>query len=79
MERCLREAISSQSESEIRTGSTVTAIEETKEEVVATYRNSAGELKRLRAKFLVGADGKTGFTRKKYLEAKGVTMEKDEK
>jgi 2-polyprenyl-6-methoxyphenol hydroxylase-like FAD-dependent oxidoreductase len=79
MERCLRQVISSQSESELRTGSTITAIEETKEEVIVTYMTSAGELTKLRAKFLVGADGKTGFTRKKYLEAKGITMEKDEK
>ena len=79
MERCLREIISSHPESELRPGSTICAIEEAKEDVIVTYSTSTGEKTKLRAKFFVGADGKTGFTRKKYLEAKGITMEKDEK
>ena len=71
--------ISTQPESELRVGSTLHAIEETSEHVVVTYSTNRGERKSIRAKFIVGADGKTGFTRKKYLEPKGVTMEKDEK
>jgi len=35
--------------------------------------------KKITAKFLVGADGKTGFVRKKYLEPKGVIMEKSDR
>lgn len=79
MERCLREVISSEPDSELRSGSTLCAIEEDKEGVIVTYITSTGETAKLRAKFFVGADGKTGFTRKKYLEAKGITMEKDAK
>lgn len=79
MERCLREVIAAQPQSQIRVGSTVHAIEETGEDVVVTYSTNTGEMRSIRAKFLVGADGKTGFTRKKYLEPKGITMEKDEK
>ncbi|TVY68679.1 3-(3-hydroxy-phenyl)propionate/3-hydroxycinnamic acid hydroxylase [Lachnellula suecica] len=78
MERGLREVISSQPESEVRTGSTVISIEETKDSVVVTYKVS-GETKRIRGKFLVGADGKTGFTRKNYLEPKGIIMESNPK
>lgn len=29
----------------------------------------------MRGKYLVGADGKTGFTRKKYLEPRGVLLQ----
>jgi 2-polyprenyl-6-methoxyphenol hydroxylase-like FAD-dependent oxidoreductase len=79
MERCIREILSAQPSSELRLSSTIISIEETKDNVIVTYSTSTGEEKQLRAKFLVGADGKTGFTRKKYLESRGVTMEKDEK
>ncbi|GFF94842.1 hypothetical protein IFM53868_07721 [Aspergillus udagawae] len=41
-----------------------------------TYRNAKGTERKIRARFFVGADGKTGFTRKRYLEEKGVFMEK---
>jgi 2-polyprenyl-6-methoxyphenol hydroxylase-like FAD-dependent oxidoreductase len=54
-------------------------ISEDEDYVYATYTNQDGEEKKLRAKYLVGADGKTGFTRKNYLEPKGIRMEKDEK
>jgi 2-polyprenyl-6-methoxyphenol hydroxylase-like FAD-dependent oxidoreductase len=79
MERCLREAIASQPESELRSGSTICEIEESTDNVIVTYITSTGEKTKIRAKFFVGADGKTGFTRKKYLEPKGITMEKSEK
>jgi 2-polyprenyl-6-methoxyphenol hydroxylase-like FAD-dependent oxidoreductase len=69
--------ISEQNNSEIRSGSIVKSISEDESYVYATYTNSQGKEKKLRAKFLVSADGKTGFTRKHYLEPKGITMEKD--
>ena len=60
---------------DLRVSSTLTSISESNEWVYATYSDGYGVERRLRAKFLVGADGKTGFTRKKYLEPKGVLME----
>ena len=79
MERCLREVISAQSTSELRLGSTVKSIEETKDNIIVRYSTSTGDEKLLQGKFLVGADGKTGFTRKNYLEPRGIIMEKDDK
>lgn len=60
----------------LRSNSTVVAIEEDEEFVYVEYRDENGQTRKVRAKFLVGADGKTGFTRKKYLEPRGVVMEK---
>ena len=55
------------------------AITEDEEYVFADYDDQKGQRRRVRAKFLVGTDGKTGFTRKKYLEPRGVIMEKNPK
>jgi 2-polyprenyl-6-methoxyphenol hydroxylase-like FAD-dependent oxidoreductase len=79
MERCLRDVIAKQPTSEIRSGSTVQSISEDENYVYVMYTNAQGEEKKLRGKFLVGADGKTGYTRKHYLEPKGIKMEKSEK
>ena len=43
--------------------------------VTVTYEHKSGQegaVKKVKCKFLVGADGKMGFVRKKYLEPKGV-------
>ncbi|KAJ5125209.1 monooxygenase [Penicillium atrosanguineum] len=42
--------------------------------VYATYSDASGTERKLRAKFLAAADGKTGFTRKMYLEPKGIQL-----
>mgnify|MGYP001573444410 FL=1 len=60
----------------LRLGSTVVAIEEDDDFAYVEYRDENDQNRKVRAKFLVGADGKTGFTRKKYLEPRGVVMEK---
>ncbi|KAI9048859.1 hypothetical protein LZ554_006716 [Drepanopeziza brunnea f. sp. 'monogermtubi'] len=75
LEKHLRLAASRQPSSELRSCCTVFNIEEDAEWVYCSYRNASSEEKRLRARFLVGADGKTGFTRKMYLEPRGVIME----
>lgn len=62
--------------SELRPNTTVTGIWEDEAWVYCQYVDAQGAERRIRCKFLVGADGKMGFTRKKYLEAKGITMEK---
>ena len=39
------------------------------------YVDAGGQERSIRGKFLIGADGKTGYVRKKYLEPKGITMD----
>jgi 2-polyprenyl-6-methoxyphenol hydroxylase-like FAD-dependent oxidoreductase len=43
--------------------------------VYSQYRDAQGNIRTLKSRFLVGADGKTGFTRKNFLEPLGVHME----
>jgi len=76
MEKAIRDQIDKLSCSEIRTQSTLTAITEDSNFVSVEYTDATGETRRLKAPFLVGADGKTGFVRKKYLEPKGILMER---
>ena len=78
LEKHLRKAIDLQY-GEIRTGCTVAAISEDKEAVLVEYEDVEKLSHKLRGRFLVGADGKTGFVRKKYLEPRGVIMEKSSK
>ena len=78
MEKHLRAAIDPNF-GDLRSESTVVAIEEDKNHVFVQYTSKDGQLRTLRARFLVGADGKTGYVRKKYLEPKGIAMEKNPK
>jgi 2-polyprenyl-6-methoxyphenol hydroxylase-like FAD-dependent oxidoreductase len=64
---------------ELRAGCTLSAINEDDQFVYVEYQSPSGAVSSIRGKFLVGADGKTGFTRKMYLEPKGVIMEKSSK
>jgi 2-polyprenyl-6-methoxyphenol hydroxylase-like FAD-dependent oxidoreductase len=77
MEKYLRLAASHHACSQIRVACTVTEIREEGDWVYCQYSDASGAQRRIRGKFLVGADGKTGFTRKKYLEPKGVDLERD--
>jgi 2-polyprenyl-6-methoxyphenol hydroxylase-like FAD-dependent oxidoreductase len=79
LEKNIRGVMSKHKSCELRPGSTVTAISEDEDFCYVSYTDGIGQMRSIRAKFLVGADGKTGFTRKHYLEPKGITMEKDEK
>ncbi|KAF2762663.1 FAD/NAD(P)-binding domain-containing protein [Pseudovirgaria hyperparasitica] len=74
MERILHDLIHKDEYSELRTGCNVTSISEDDDWVYVEYEH-AGLKKRVKSRFLVGADGKIGYTRKKYLEPKGVIME----
>jgi 2-polyprenyl-6-methoxyphenol hydroxylase-like FAD-dependent oxidoreductase len=78
LERHLRNAIDSDF-GEVRSQSLVVGIEEDDNFVYVTYQTADSGSRTIRGKFLVGADGKTGFTRKKYLEPRGVMMEKSPK
>lgn len=79
LEKNIRNVIYQNPHGEIRSGSTFQAISEDNDWVYATCTDTEGETKKLRSKFFVGADGKTEFTRKRYLEPRGITMEKDKK
>jgi 2-polyprenyl-6-methoxyphenol hydroxylase-like FAD-dependent oxidoreductase len=76
MERCLRSVIADSTWSELRIGCTITPIDQDRDWAYIQYHDKLGNECRIRSKFLVGADGKTGFTRKMDLEAKGVKMER---
>jgi 2-polyprenyl-6-methoxyphenol hydroxylase-like FAD-dependent oxidoreductase len=75
LEKHLRCAAFDNSYSNLRSSCTVTHIEEDDEWVYCKYSEAGGVEKRVRSKFLVGCDGKTCYTRKQYLEPKGVLME----
>ncbi|KAH8819344.1 hypothetical protein F5884DRAFT_825906 [Xylogone sp. PMI_703] len=76
LEKYLREAMASTPFSELRSSCTVTNISEDEDWVYCHYRAADGTGRQIRSKFLVGADGKTGYTRKNYLEPKGIRMER---
>ncbi|KAI9712045.1 MAG: hypothetical protein M1820_001754 [Bogoriella megaspora] len=75
LEKYLRQAATSSPTSQIRTSVTVHGVSEDDDWVYADYIDEGGKTTRLRGKFLIGADGKTGFVRKKYLEPRGVFLE----
>ena len=75
LEKNIRRKIENSRFSQLRTCCTLTSIHEDQDWVYATYTDGDNVEHGVRAKFLVGADGKTGFTRKKYLEPKGVLMQ----
>ncbi len=74
LEKHLRAAIARQPSSDLRSGCTLSSIQEDENWVYAVYTDSFGEDHKIKSRFLVGADGKTGFTRKTYLEPKGVQL-----
>lgn len=65
--------------SELRDGCSVIGLSEDENWTHCEYTDSTGATRRVRSRFFVGADGKTGYTRKKYLEPKGVHMERAHK
>ncbi|KAJ5365229.1 monooxygenase [Penicillium concentricum] len=75
LEKYLRAAMDQFDISQLRSSCTLTSITEDAGWVYATYTNESGTEKRTRARFLAAADGKTGFTRKMYLEPKGIKLE----
>jgi 2-polyprenyl-6-methoxyphenol hydroxylase-like FAD-dependent oxidoreductase len=74
MEKYLRLAASKHRCSQTRVSSTVTGIDEDNDWIRCEYSDASGCQRSIRSKFLVGADGKTGYVRKKYLEPKGVNL-----
>jgi len=78
LERAIRDSITDSLYAQLRSKCLVTNISENEESVTVQYTDADGQTKSIRSKFLVGADGKTGYVRKKYLEPKGITMDKCE-
>ncbi|ETN41349.1 uncharacterized protein HMPREF1541_03284 [Cyphellophora europaea CBS 101466] len=78
LEKAIRDTIAENPYSHLRSRCLVTGISEDEDRVTIQYVDSAGQSKTIQSKFLVGADGKTGYVRKKYLEPRGITMDKCE-
>lgn len=78
LERAIRDAIDMYPASELRTKSTITGVKDEGGHVEVEYKDAKGSTHTIRAKYLVGADGKTGYVRKKFLEPKGILMERSE-
>ncbi|KAK5052037.1 hypothetical protein LTR84_002841 [Exophiala bonariae] len=78
MEKAIRDKLEQIPSSQLRPESTVIGIQETDDFVTVEYQTADGTTRNLRAPFLVGADGKTGFVRKRYLEDKGIVLERCE-
>lgn len=75
LERHLRDAMTSSGFCQLRSNCTVIEIQQDEAWTYCRYRDEDGEVHSIRSRFFVGADGKTGFTRKKYLEPLGIQME----
>ena len=60
---------------ELRSGCELAGLSQDAQSTLCEYRDKEGKYRRIRSRFFVGADGKTGFTRKRYLEPKGILME----
>ncbi|KEF60384.1 uncharacterized protein A1O9_01944 [Exophiala aquamarina CBS 119918] len=78
MEKAIRDKLDRTPLSQLRPESTLVSINETEASVVAEYQGADGHIRKLKAPFLVGADGKTGFVRKRYLEDRGIVLERCE-
>jgi 2-polyprenyl-6-methoxyphenol hydroxylase-like FAD-dependent oxidoreductase len=78
LEKYLRSIVEEGDSCELRSSCTLTSISEDENWVYATYDDASGREKRIRAKFLAAADGKTGFVRKMYLEPKGIRLDRAE-
>ncbi|KAF5555120.1 FAD NAD(P)-binding domain-containing protein [Fusarium mexicanum] len=72
LEKDFRNSIQASEYAELRLGSTVVGIREVPDGIMASYRRNDGKVLEIQGKYLVGADGKRGYVRKEYLEAKGI-------
>ncbi|KAL2800158.1 hypothetical protein BJX66DRAFT_321654 [Aspergillus keveii] len=75
LEKHLRLKMEASEHCDLRSTCTVMDITQDDEWTYCQYRDADGEDHNLRSRYLVGADGKTGFTRKNYLEPLGIRME----
>ncbi|OQE42999.1 hypothetical protein PENCOP_c003G03963 [Penicillium coprophilum] len=75
LENHLRTAMTSSSFCQLQTNATMIDICEEGDYVHSQYRDAQGNIHNIKSRFLVGADGKTGFTRKSFMEPLGIRME----
>lgn len=75
LEKHLRNKLIQEPTVEFRPNSTVVSIQDDEDRVYVDYKDQNGTIYHLRSKYLAAADGKTGYTRKVYLEPKGILME----
>lgn len=75
LEKYLRNAMTSSSFCQLQINATMIDIREEGDHVYSQYRDAQGKIRNVKSRFLVGADGKTGFTRKNFMEPLGIRME----
>lgn len=75
LEKAIRHVIDQSEYSQLRSSARVSSISEDTSTVFVTYIDCEGVERGIKSRFLVGADGKTGFVRKKYLEPRGIVLE----
>ena len=75
LEKAIRGVIQENAFSDLRVGSTIVSVREDNGFVYVEYTSADGILRKMRSRFTVGADGKTGYTQKRYLVPKGIIME----
>ena len=74
-EREVRNVLKEMNSSELRTGCEVLSREEEEGFITVEYKTHEGQMKSIRTSWLVGADGKRGIVRKKWLEPEGIKQE----
>ena len=77
LEKHLRRAMASSEFCQLQTNATMVDIREEGDYVYSQYCDLQGKVHGLKSRFLVGADGKTGFTRKNFMEPLGIRMEQE--
>ncbi|KAJ5664574.1 hypothetical protein N7507_005305 [Penicillium longicatenatum] len=72
LEKHFRFSMTSSSVCQLRTSSTITDIYEEGDYVYSRHLDAEGKKHHVRSRFLISADGKTGFARKNFLELLGI-------
>lgn len=75
LEKHLRDSMTSFRCCELKSHASVFEITEDEQWTYCRYHDMHGNAREIRSRFLVGADGKRGYTRKQYLEQFGIKME----
>lgn len=75
LEKHLRDIMTSSEYCQLRFNCTVSEISEDNNYTYSRYQDVNGTTHTIKSRFFIGADGKTGFTRKNYLEPLGIHME----
>lgn len=74
-EREIRVLLKNHLTCDLRTGCEVITRREEDDHTIIEYKSQTGEVHTIRTSWLVGADGKRGVVRKKFLEPEGIRQE----